>query len=158
LAGAQGEQEKANAKAGVKDAGDAKAEINALRTEVAKLRKEVDAALAEIKTLKEFLRESFAAPSEKPMFRGKPVAFWLEQFKDSDPDYRAKAAEALGALAQRNKDLIPVLGAGLADPDPRVTVNVSSVLAHLNSPESVPFVIDILKARKSASAMIDAAN
>src|SRR5262249_42273575 len=115
-------------------------------------------ALAEIKTLKEFLRESFAAPSEKPLYQGKPAAFWLEQFKDGDPDYRAKAATALGALAHKNKDLIPLLAAGLSDKDDRVALDVSNALAELRAPESVPFVVEVLKARKSTSAMIRAAN
>ncbi|MBI3408435.1 MAG: sigma-70 family RNA polymerase sigma factor [Planctomycetes bacterium] len=153
-AGAQQQISKADPEAA--ETGDGKAEIPALRAEIAKLRKELDAAIGEIRTLQAFLAESAAMPGKTPLYQGKPVAFWLEQFKDGDPEYRAKAATALGALAQKNKDLIRVLAAGLTDRDASVAQNAACGLDNVG-PDAVPFVIEVLKAKKSNSAIIHAA-
>ena len=90
---------KGDAKAGDQD--DSKAQIADLRKEIARLREEIKLLAA--------LQQGKAPPESGPAYRGKSTAFWLNQFKDADPKFRAEAAGALAVLAEKNTALIPVL-------------------------------------------------
>jgi HEAT repeat protein/tRNA A-37 threonylcarbamoyl transferase component Bud32 len=50
-----------------------------------------------------------------PLYLGKPASYWLGQLQDSAPQYRLDALEALGNLAAKNKDLVPVIVSVLGD-------------------------------------------
>jgi RNA polymerase sigma factor (sigma-70 family) len=103
-----------NARIGAKAGGqdDSKAEIVILRSEIAKLRLEL---LKEIKSLKDSLRQGTAPQENDALYRDKPASFWLHKYRDADPKYRAEAIEALGHLARKNKELIPVIMTGFTD-------------------------------------------
>ncbi|HWY86883.1 MAG TPA: sister chromatid cohesion protein PDS5, partial [Gemmataceae bacterium] len=58
-----------------------------------------------------------ASGDQGPFFGGKPASFWLEQLKDANPNFRVEAVKALGMIAQKDKELIPVLVAALKDQD-----------------------------------------
>ncbi len=94
--------------------------------------------------------------SEHPLYRGKPASYWLDQFKDSDPKFRAEAVTALGSIAQKNKDVIPVLVEALADKDYAVGSQAVAALGSLGS-EIVPVILDVLKNPKSPTAYTNAA-
>jgi len=100
------QKEKAGPKPIAQD--DSKAEIADLRKEIAGLRKE-------IKDLQDSLRQSAAPKMQGLQYHGKSVSFWLNQYKDTDPKFRAEAVEALSNLARKDKTLIPVLVTGLYD-------------------------------------------
>ena len=107
--------------------GVSKTEVTTLLLEIAKLRLQLDSALKDIRSLKDELQEvrslknplgqGPAAPQRAGpfVFQGKPVRFWMDQFNDADPKLRAPAVSALGHLAQKNKELIPVLVAALKE-------------------------------------------
>jgi outer membrane murein-binding lipoprotein Lpp len=83
-------------------------DVEALTAEVARLRADLDAAVREIAALKAAAGGK-VAPEEGPRYRGRSAKSWLEQLKDLEPKTRIDALEALGALAAKDKKLIPVL-------------------------------------------------
>jgi RNA polymerase sigma factor (sigma-70 family) len=89
------------------------AEVAELRKQVDLLDRKLDAALKEIKRLNEVLAPTKIPSEGEPIFRGKPLAYWLNQHRDGDPKIRAEAVLALGYFARRHKQLIPVLVADL---------------------------------------------
>ena len=90
------------------------------------------------------------------LYRGKPASYWLDQFRDSDPKFRAEAVAALGSIAQKNKDLIPVLVEALADKDYAVGSQAVAALGSLGQ-EIVPVILDVLKKPQSPTAFTNAA-
>ena len=83
------------------------------------------------------------------LYRGKPAPFWLGQLKDADPKLRSEAVGALGALAQKNKDLLPVLAASLSD---KSAADVAALALGAIGPDAVPVVLPVLvEARKTRS-------
>src|SRR5207253_5390195 len=82
-----------------------KGDIDRLRREIGTLRTELEEARKEIKDLRDALRLGNARPEKEPLYRGKPVSFWLEQGKDGDAAYRKEAVIAIGMLALQNKKL-----------------------------------------------------
>ena len=109
VAQAQPQPAKAQQAAGAQ--GDIQKEIAGLRSDVLKLREELDAARRQIMELKDMLqaRQAAAALPPGPLYRGKSVHFWLEQYEDTDVKFRAEAVKALGVLMHKDKKLIPVL-------------------------------------------------
>ena len=143
------EGQNANGKADAQDG--TRVEIaGTMRKEVAKLRDEL---LKEIKDLRVSLRQDTAPRESGPLYRDKPASFWLHKFKDADPKYRAEAMEALGHLAQRNKELIPVVMTGLKDDDDRVIQvrHVSPALSRFLPGEVVPGLLEVFKDKSSPS-------
>jgi RNA polymerase sigma factor (sigma-70 family) len=149
--------------------GVSKTEVTTLLSEIAKLRVQLDSALKDIRSLKDELKEirsakdslgQGTAPRDQgPLFQGKPVRFWMDQFNDADPKLRAPAVKALGHLAQKNKELIPVLVDALKDPyvlkPPFDSVgrNASEALARFG-PDAVPVLLDVLKDKTSSRAAL----
>lgn len=140
---------------------DTKTEIAALRAEIAQLRAELDSAQKAIKQLKDALGVRTPPREPEPLYRSKPVSFWLEQLNDGDPKYRAEAVTALGSLAKRKKDLIPVLLETLKDNEEYgsgASVGTEAALAlRLIGREVVPVVVEVLKDKTSANARRNAA-
>lgn len=132
--------------------GDAAAEIVKLRTEIAKLRAELDSAIKEIKSLKDFLRQGVGEAEPAPLYKGKTAKFWLEQYQDADPEFRVEAVKALGSLARKNKDLVPTLVAGLSDTYRDVRHWASQALGQLG-PEVLPPILELLKSEKSPTTL-----
>jgi hypothetical protein len=79
------------------------AEVEMLRTEVARLRADLDAALCEIAAMKLAMNGGKTAPEEGQLFRGRSARHWLEQLKDADDKTREAGIEAIGGLARKNK-------------------------------------------------------
>jgi hypothetical protein len=134
----------AHAQKGFGGDGDSKAEVAKLRDEVARLRGELDAALKDIRDLKEALAGKLPARSdESQLYRGKPARFWLEQLKDADGNTRVGAVDAIGALAKKNK----TLSAALIDvvKNESVPSIAASAAAHLSSlgPAVLPPLMEI---------------
>jgi HEAT repeats len=84
------------------------ADLAKLKEDVERLRADLDAARREIAALKAAAGGKIAA-EEGPLYRGRSAKSWLEQLKDLEPKTRIDALEALGALAEKDKKLIPVL-------------------------------------------------
>ena len=126
-------------------------ELANLRLEIAELRLELATALKELKTLREFLRAGAVNQEPEPTYRGKPARFWLEQLRDTDSKFRIEALEALGNLASKNKDLIPVLVSALKEPNYKISSTAGKGLARLGA-EVVPTLVEIIKTRKSPEA------
>jgi RNA polymerase sigma factor (sigma-70 family) len=143
--------------------GDPKAEISALRADIAKLRLELDTAVKEIKTVKNTIQKNASSQGSFATYKGKTVRYWLDQFNDADPDFRGEGLVALGALAKKNRELIPVLAGTLKDegwipPDqfmaissggPSLAWKASDLLAAIGS-EVVPALEEILKDKASS--------
>jgi hypothetical protein len=127
---------------------DPKVEIGNLRSDIATLRLELHTALREIKSLQAALRLETVIGVAGPRYRGKSVAFWLEQFKDADPKFRADAVEALGTIAQKNKELIPVLLAALKEKNGLVEPKAVVALSLIGK-EVVPALVDALRDKSS---------
>jgi hypothetical protein len=134
--------------------GDARAEIAALRAEVAKLRLDLDAALKAIKRLG---GDGPAQKGQGLLYRGKPARAWLEQFRDADPKFRAEAVTALGVLGETNKELIPVLVTALKDKHDAVGAKASKALGSLG-PDVVPVLMEVLTDKTSTAAVRRAAD
>ena len=120
----------------------AKTENAAMQEEIAKLRQELDKALREIKNLKETPGTTPKEPM--PMYKGKPLSFWKDQLQDFDPKFRAEAVNAVGIIASKNKELIPLILAALKDKDYNVCWEASAALGKLGS-EAVPGLLEVLK-------------
>ena len=97
-----------------------------------------------------------AKASTEPLYRGKPAAYWLEQLKDGDPKFRVDAVEALGNIAQKNEELIPVVAGALSDKDYEVGSKAAEVLGGFG-PDIVPVLVDALKDKRSPAAIRNAA-
>jgi HEAT repeat protein len=82
--------------------------------------------------------------SEQPKFEGKSATEWLEDFKNEDPESRAEAAKALGALGPDAKSAIPDLAKALNNDE--VRVEASEALGHMGS-EAVPALVRALGER-----------
>lgn len=136
--------------AGGKKGGASKAEVDELRRQVVTLRLDLEAALQEIKDLKAALRLPTPPPEPGPVYRGRPARFWLEQIKDSDPSYRVESVIALGALAQQQKTLMPVLASALKDKDYKVGAAASKAMSALGA-EAVPALIEVVKDKTSSA-------
>jgi hypothetical protein len=123
------------------------AEIAELRKEMTKLRGQLDAALKTIKRLDGLLAPVTAPIDGEQVFRGKPLAFWLNQRRDGDPKTRGEAVEALAYFARKNKKLIPLLISDLNpdwDPMNVVRVNALNALPFVGD-EVVPALTEVLK-------------
>jgi RNA polymerase sigma factor (sigma-70 family) len=145
-------------------AGDAKTEIAALKAEIAKLRAELAEAMKEIKNA-QGPRLGIGVRQPEPLYAGKPLSFYLEQFKDRDPGYRAKAIPIIANFAEENKELIPLLVTALrddraSDSDKVGTTAIGDYAAMALSqvgPDVIPAVIDVLKSKGHMSAQSRAA-
>ena len=122
----------------------AKAEIANLQAEVAKLRSDLDSALKEIDDLKAGSGRADQPKDQGPTYRGRPIRFWLEQFKDTDPKFRADAVEALGYLAERDKNLIAVIDSAFKDKSSVVNKKAFNALLLLGRGSLRPQVMEIL--------------
>src|SRR5439155_25863469 len=90
------------------------------------------------------LRQVAPPPDHALVYRGKPVRFWLEQFKDADPGYRKEAAKALGVLAHKDKELAPVLVTALSDREDEVARTAITALVSLKT-QAVPLLVGVLQ-------------
>jgi len=91
-----------------------------------------------------------------PLYRGKPANYWMGQFKDTDPKFRAEAVGALGFFARKNKEAIPLLVAYLKDKDGTVSKQASKTLGSLG-PEVLPQLMELLNDKRSLTTFIRAA-
>jgi RNA polymerase sigma factor (sigma-70 family) len=135
---------------------DTKAKIDLLIVEIAKLRQELGSALKEMRSWKDGQGQNAVPKGQGPLYQGKSLGFWLEQFKDADESFRSGAVDALGVLSKKNKELIPVLVDALQDSD-SVGGKASSYLGLLG-PEVLPALLKVLRDKKSAIAVAHAAS
>jgi RNA polymerase sigma factor (sigma-70 family) len=121
----------------------AAAQDDALRQENEQLKREVQDLRDRVRAL-----EAKAAPSEarreKPLYEGKPAAFWIEQLKDRAPKYRVAALKALGGIAEVDRTLVPVIAEALKDRDIDVGRAAADALAPLG-PDMIPIFAKVLK-------------
>ena len=61
---------------------------------------------------------------------GKPVSFWLDELRNSDPQAREQAVNMLGNVGKADEAVMPALIGAVADADPGV--RDAAVLALLN--------------------------
>ena len=71
------------------------------------------------------------------MYLGKPASFWLQKRNDPNGDRRGDAVAALGFIAQKHKEFIPVLAASLSDNNYEVAGTASLALSDLG-PQAIP--------------------
>lgn len=128
--------------------------VEPLRSEIAKLHEELETAVKAIKRLQTF--QDKADADAGPRYQGWPARLWLRQFEDLDPNYRLEAIKALGILAKKNKDLIPVLLASLKDDSDEVGQWGAYALSGFGE-EVTPSLVKILKDKTSVTAQIHAA-
>ena len=153
VAGSGTEGTQAEHKPKVEPPSDSKADIAAMRAEIAKLRTELDAAMKEIKSLKE---GRIVPQEDRPFYQGKSVRFWLQQMNDADPQTRAEAVKAIGFLARKKKDLIPVLVEAIKRDGPYEAKLAAEALAALGE-ETMPILLDLLRDQDSPAVQAHAA-
>lgn len=114
-------------------------QVDGLKQELAALRHELNAQ-----------RES-ARPARPPadappmLYQGKPVSYWLRQFRDRASECRRKAVEPLANIAKVDRSLIPVLLGALNDDSESVRQEAAQQCQNLDLP-----------AREGALALIHA--
>ena len=125
--------------------GTSQAELDKLRAEFARLRADLDAALKDISALKAAAGGGKVVPESGPFYRGRAASYWQEQLKDADAATRLDAVVALGALAKKDKKLIPVLIDTLKnDEDVYVANKVTTELGAVG-PEALPALLEVAK-------------
>lgn len=84
-----------------------------------------------------------------PLYLGKPASFWLNQLQDSAPQFRLEAVEALGNLARKNKELVPVLvslltddGGVSRDKETHIVGSVASTILSSFGPDVLPVLLE----------------
>ena len=77
-------------------------------------------------------------------YRGKAAFYWIDQFRDVDLKNRIEAAQAMGYIAQKNPEQIPVLIALLAQKNPNVAESAAVALGNVGP-----------AAKSALSALID---
>jgi HEAT repeat protein len=128
--------------------------VEPLRIEIARLHQELETAVKAIKRLQTV--QDKADADAGPRYQGWPARLWIKQLEDLDPNYRLEAIKALGILAKKNKDLIPVLLASLKDESDEVGQWGAYVLSGFGE-EVTPSLVKILKDKTSVTAQIHAA-
>jgi RNA polymerase sigma factor (sigma-70 family) len=113
-----------------------------LREEIARLQQEINRMQRRLAALQAKL-EAQGRPAEAVMFRGKGKDFWIEALKDRDPKYRRDAVDALGAIAEVDRTVIPFLIACLKDTQAG-GFNAAGLLGHLGEP-ALPALRDAMK-------------
>ena len=91
--------------------------------------------------------------------RGKGVAQWRESLRESDPQARREAAEALGKIGPRAKAALPELSAALKDSDDGVRTQAVIALWAMG-PDARPVVPDLaalLRGDKISEVRLNAA-
>lgn len=90
------------------------------------------------------IKTTVAAEVKAPVrYQGKPVSEWLALFRDRDPDTCRKAIDALAAIAEVDRSVIPALIDRLKDKDDGIVKIVARYLGELNPParETVPLLV-----------------
>src|SRR5438128_4434454 len=119
-----------------------KQEIDRLRQENEELRKELRALRDKVTALK--LNLPREQPRQQVTFQGKPVDYWLDMFKDRDPEYRRKAINALGAIGAEDNRVIPALIGALKDRNANFNSDAAMALGYVGK-EAVPALLELLK-------------
>ena len=97
-----------------------------------------------------------SAKDQDALYRGKPASFWLNQLRDTNPEFRGDAVTALGNIAKKNKDLLPVLVEAL---EGRKTAGyIAAQFLHSAGPEVLPALLQVLKDKSSPAAVTNAIN
>jgi hypothetical protein len=126
------------------------ADVKKLQAEIDKLRADLEAALRDIRDLKEALAGKIAArPDDGPLYQGRSAARWLEQYKDADPKFREEAVKALGILAKQKPDLAPALIAALKNDESALVRNYTETALAGIGEKIVPNMIALMKDKDS---------
>jgi len=118
-------------------------DIDRLRQENEQLRQELRALKDKVTALENNLAGKDEAP-QQITFRGKPVDYWLQMFKDRDPEYRKKAIDALTAIGTEDKRVLPVLIKALKDR--YISNEAAHALGNIGK-DAVPALLPLLKGK-----------
>jgi RNA polymerase sigma factor (sigma-70 family) len=120
-----------------------KQEIDRLRQENDLLRKELRALSEKVTSLERKLTPK-EEETQPVTFQGKPIDYWLQMFKDRDPEYRKKAIDALTAIGTEDKRVLPVLIKALKDR--YISREAAHALGNIGK-DAVPALLPLLKGK-----------
>jgi len=125
----------------------------ALRLEIVKLRLRLDEAIMEIKSLKESLGQGTASKEKGQLYQGKAASYWINLLNDADVEFQLKGIRGIGILAEKNKELIPLLVAVVKEAKDmrQETSSTASYILKGLGPEALPALMDSLKETLSPS-------
>jgi RNA polymerase sigma factor (sigma-70 family) len=78
------------------------------------------------------------------LYQGKPVGDWIVKLRDLDPDFRTQALMALGAIAEVDRTVVPVIRDSLKDKSANVRSFAVLALGQIG-PDATPMVKGMLK-------------
>jgi RNA polymerase sigma factor (sigma-70 family) len=118
-----------------------KSEIDRLRQENGELRKELRALRDKVTALE--MKLTPIEQTKQPVtYQGKTVDYWLQMFKDKDPEYRQRAISALAAIGAEDKRVLPLLVEALKDK--HVDNSAAIALGDIGK-QAVPALLQLLK-------------
>jgi RNA polymerase sigma factor (sigma-70 family) len=120
-----------------------------LRKEVQRLTEELQKMQEKVSALENRLGPP-GADAAPVLYQGKPAEYWIRSLKDRDPLYRVTAVKALGAIAEEEPRMIPVVAGALKDRDPEVIQTAAVALGALGpaAQPSIPALVEALKAEE----------
>ncbi len=86
-------------------------------------------------------------PPPIPLTGGKPVAYWVNALRSTDPKLRREAAFKLGNVGDTDPAAVPALTSALKDIDPKV--RIEAIVGLLKSGEAAKAAIGTLTDLKS---------
>jgi HEAT repeat protein len=120
-----------------------KGDIDRLRRENEDLRRELHTLREKVTSLERKLTPK-EEETQPVTFQGKPIDYWLQMFKDRDPEYRKKAINALTAIGTEDKRVLPVLIKALKDR--YISNEAAHALGNIGK-DAVPALLPLLKGR-----------
>jgi HEAT repeat protein len=120
---------------------DAPANDEPLQQENQRLKRELADANEKVRKLEEQLAAT-KGRSRAATYKGKPAEYWIEQLRDRDVHFRQEALTALGAIAEVDRSVVPVIEDSLQDKD--VGFWAAEALARIG-PDAIPKLAGMLK-------------
>lgn len=82
--------------------------------------------------------------TERPLYKGRPVGFWIKQLQDKDTSFRLEALKALGEIGPDGHEAIPALIQALEDSQDEIRVGAVRALGQMG-PKAKSAVPALLK-------------
>ncbi len=84
---------------------------------------------------------------DEAIYKGKPTSFWIKQLRDSDPNFRLDAVNALREIGTDGDGVVLALVKTLADKEPTVRDAAREAIASIPLDGKVPALVQILRGK-----------